>query len=154
MKVTPFVVTYSGMATGPSIKRCVEYLMMEAPATFGSAIEQVDIYAHCQSVEPIIDSLIGMHERFQTRLATLPFLKFNRRARLFEVSYVSQLSHSSSMFGSAETPLSSTEFNCLCREFAGALSLARRRLTRSDVFNIEALDRHLQRRVASLDEDA
>lgn len=154
MKVTPFVVTYNGMATGPSIKRCVEYLMTDAPSTFGAAIEQVDVYAHCQTTDLIADSFADMNARFQVRLATLPLLRFKRKSCLLEVSYASQILHSDAMFESSSGSLLVAEFNCLCREFAGVLSLARRRLTRSDAFDIDSLDSHLRNRLALLSEDA
>jgi hypothetical protein len=148
--VVPFVVTYNGMATGPCIKRCVEYLMSGAPPSFGILIERVDIYAHCQTRDPINPGLASMHERFQDRLATLPFLRLRRSPRLFEVSYASQLLHSGSMFRAEESVLPTVDFRLVCREFADALSSIRRRVKRSDGFDIDGLDEHLRRRLESL----
>ena len=31
MEIVPFIITYNGMATGPTVKRCVEYLMTDSP---------------------------------------------------------------------------------------------------------------------------
>jgi hypothetical protein len=149
--VVPFIVTCNSMATGPWVKRCAEYLMAGAPPGFGAAIERVDIYAHCQTREPIVASLAFMSERFQSRLATLPFLRFRRKARLFEVAYASGFVYAKSMFGAAEGSLSPADFKGLCREFAEALSLIRHRLKRSDDFDSDALNVHLQRRIGSLE---
>jgi hypothetical protein len=113
VEVVPFVVTYNGMATGPCIKRCVEHLMAEAPS-FGAAIDRVDLYPHCQTRDPIIAGLELMRDRFQARLATLPFVRFRRQSRLFEVAYASQWVHSGAMF-KAWVDLSPAEFGCLCR---------------------------------------
>jgi hypothetical protein len=151
VKIVPLIVTYNAMASGPCIKRCVEYLTAEGPASFGTAIEQIDIYPRCQTRDQIVPGLEFMIDRFQAGLATLPFIRFRRKARLFEVSYASEWVHSSEMFGASRIELSPTEFKCLCREFAAALSLVRRRIKKSDDFDVDAFEAHLQRRVESLD---
>lgn len=150
MEVVPFIVTYNGMATGPAVKRCLEALLGKRPRSFGSAIQRVDLYPHCQTREPIIAGLESMRERFQARLASLPFVRFRRKLRLFEVAYASQLVHSEAMFGSSAAGLFPAEFDCVCREFAVALSLIRRRVTRTDDFDVAGLEAHLQRRLESL----
>lgn len=150
MEVVPFVVTYNGMATGPAIKRCVEHLLGAPPPNFGDAIERVDLYPHCQTREPIVAGLEWMQDRFQTRLATLPFVRFRRKLRLFEVAYVSQWVHSKAMFESSELALSPADFDCLCREFVAAMSLIWPRLKRTDTFDVAGLEAHLQRRLESL----
>jgi len=149
VKVVAFVVTYNGMATGPCIRGCVEHLMADAP-NFGAAIERVDLYPHCQTLDPIIAGLESMLDRFQARLGTLPFIRFRRTARLFEVAYASQWVHSAAMFGSAVVDLPQAEFACLCREFAAALLLARRRIKQSDAFDVAELQSHLQQRLRLL----
>ena len=121
MEIVPFIVTYNGMATGPCIKRCVEYLTAEGPTSFGTAIERIDIYPRCQTRNPIDHGLKFMMDRFQAGLATLPFVRFRRKARLFEVSYASEWVHSSAIFGASTFELPPSKFKCLCREFAAAL---------------------------------
>jgi hypothetical protein len=150
VEVVPFVVTYNGMATGPAIKRCVAFLLGKRPRGFGAAIERVDLYPHCQTREPILAGLEAMRYGFEARLASLPFVRFRRKIRLFEVAYASQWVHSEAMIGSSETALSPAEFDCLCREFAAALSLIRRRVKRTDDFDVAGLEAHLQRRLESL----
>jgi hypothetical protein len=149
VEVVPFVVTYNGMATGPAIKRCVEHLMADAP-DFGLAIERVDLYVHCQTRDPIIAGLASMESRFQTRLATLPFVRFRRTDRLFEVAYASRWVHSDALFGAARVELPEAEFACLCREFAAALLLVRRRVKRADAFDAARLEAHLQQQLGLL----
>jgi hypothetical protein len=151
VEVVPFIVTYNGMASGPCVNRCVEHLMAGAPPSFGAAIERVDIYAHCQTREPVIYSLAFMYERFQGRLTTLPFLRFRRKTRLFEVAYASKLVHAEAMFRSAKTALPPADFNCVCREFADALSLIRHRVKRSDNFDLDGLDAQLKRQLEFLE---
>jgi hypothetical protein len=152
MRIVPFIVTYNGGATGPCITRCVEYLTAECPASFGTAIERIEIYVRCQTRDPMIAGLEFMMDRFQAGLATLPFIRFRRKARLFELSYASEWVHSSEMFGAARIELSPSEFDCLCREFVAALFLVRRRIKKSDDFDLDAFEAHLQRRVKSLDQ--
>ena len=91
-----------------------------------------------------------MHGRFQARLATLLFIRFRRKSRLFEIAFASQVVHANTMFDSAEAALSPTEFGCLCQEFAAALSWIRRRVARSDAFDADALEANLQQRLESL----
>jgi hypothetical protein len=150
VEIIPFIVTYNGMATGPCIKRCVEYLTAGGPDSFGTAIERIDIYPRCQTRDPFNPGLEFMLDRFRSGLATLPFIRFRRKARLFEVSYASEWVHSSAMFGASTVELSPSEFDCLCREFAAALALVRRRIKKSDDFNVDAFEAHLQRRVKCL----
>ena len=153
MDIVPFVVTYNGMATGPCVGRCVDYLMAHAPRSFGGAIERVEVYAHCQTREPIQASLSSLYERFQGRLTTLPYLRFRRKARLFEVAYASEFLHDKTLFGSDDASLSPADFKALCREFAAALSLIRRRVKPSDDFDLDGLDLHLRRRIETLESE-
>ncbi len=149
MEVVPFIVTYNGMATGPCINQCVDHLMEDAPP-FGRAINRVDLYPRCQTRDPILPGLEFMMERFQTGLETLPFIRFRRKARLFEVSFASQWIHSEAMFGSANIDLSPAEFRCVCYEFAEALLLVRQRVKPSDEFDVARLESHLLHRLKLL----
>ena len=150
MKVVPWVVTYNGMATGPCVYRCVEHLLGKRPRSFGSAIKQIELYPHCQTRERTLPTLGGMRKRFQTRLGTLPFVRFFRTRRLLEVAYASAFVHREELFEAANIELSRAEFAGLCREFAAALLLVRRRLKRSDDFDATGLEVHLQRRLELL----
>jgi hypothetical protein len=134
------------MATGPCVYRCVEHLLGKPPRSFGAAIEQVELYPHCQTREQTLPTLDGMWDRFQTRLGTLPFVRFFRTRRRFEVAYASAFVHREELFGRAKIELLPAEFILLCREFAAALLLVRRRLKRSDDFDT-AEEAQLQRRL-------
>lgn len=152
MKIEPSIVTYNGFASGPCVMQCIEYLRAQGPASFGAAIEQIDLYPRCQTSDPIVPGLETMHDRFQADLSTLPFIRFRRKAKLFELSYASEWVHSSAMFEEALIKLPSSEFKCLCREFAAALLFVRRRIKKTDDFDVDAFEYQLQRRVESLDE--
>lgn len=150
MKIVPFIVTPNGMATGPCIKRCTEYLTTGGSISFGTAIERIDLYPRCQTRDPIPPGLEYMTDRFQAGLESLPFIRFHRKARLFEISYASEWVHSSEFFGASKTELSTSDFTCLCREFSAALSFVRRRIKKSDDFNVDEFEAHLKRRIESL----
>ena len=150
MEVVPWVVTYNGMATGPCVRRCVEHLLGDPPRGFGAAIEQMELYPHCQTRDRVLPTLDGMWDRFQVRLGTLPFVRFFRTRRRFEVAYASAFVHREELFGAVKTELPPDEFDVLCREFAAALLLVRRRLKRSDDFDATGLEAHLQQRIAML----
>lgn len=147
VKVVPWVVTYNGMATGPCVYRCVAHLLGKRPRSFGAAIKQIELYPHCQTRERTLPTLEGIRKRFQTRLSTLPFVRFYRTRRLLEVAYASEFVHREELFEAATIELDPAEFDTLCREFAAALLLVRRRLKRSDDFDAAGLEAHLQRRL-------
>jgi hypothetical protein len=144
-------VTYNGMASGPCITRCSDYLTPNSDIPLGTAIEQIDIYARCQTLDPVIPGLDFMNDRFQAGLRTLPFIRFRRKAKLFELSYASRWTHTKEMFGSSDIELAPHEFSCICREFAEALLLIRGRLKASDDFDVDLFEKLLQRRVDDLD---
>jgi hypothetical protein len=150
VEVVPWVVTYNGMATSPCVYRCVEHLLGKKPRSFGTAIELVELYPHCQTREQTLPTLDRMWDRFQVRLGTLPFVRFFRTRRRFEVAYASAFVHRKELFGAAKTELPADEFALLCREFAAALLLVRRRLKRVDDFDAAGLEAHLQQRLSAL----
>ncbi len=150
MKIIPLIVTCNGGGSGPCIMRCVEYLIGEGPVSFGTAIEKIELYPRCQTRDPIILGDEFLMDRFQAGLATLPFLRFSRKARLFEISYASEWVYSKAMFGASIIELPSSEFQLFCREFANALSLVRRRIKKSDDFDVEGFEAHLHRRIEQL----
>ncbi len=153
MKIFAYIVTYNGGGSGPCIMQCVEYLTAGGPATFGTAIEQIEIYPRCQTRDPIAPGCEFLMDRFQAGLATLPFIRFRRKPKLFEVSYASEWLFSKEMFGAEMIELPPSEFNCLVREFAAALSLVRRRVKKSDDFDVDGFEAHLQCRVEDLGRD-
>jgi hypothetical protein len=152
VEIVPFIVTYNGMAASPSVKRCTEHLTAEGPISFGTAIKRIDIYIRCQTRDPTVPGLEFLMDRFQAGLATLPFIRFRRRDRLFELSYESAWVHSREMFGASITELPPAEFDLLCRELVTVLLLVRRRIKKSDDFDVDAFEAHLQRRVECLDQ--
>jgi hypothetical protein len=154
LRIEPYIVTYNGMACGPCITRCSDYLAPESAASFGTAIEQIDIYARCQTRDPIIPGLEFMMDSFQAGLSTLPFIRFRRKARVLELSYASDWMHSEDMFGTSGIELPRPEFICLCREFAASLFLVRGRLRKSDDFEVDRFELLLQSRVESLDRES
>lgn len=134
------------MECGPELNRCAAYLLIDMPPHLGAAIERVDIYPRCQTSDPIDQSLVQLNNRFQENLEKLPFIRFKRKEKLLEVSYLSKFIYSSSM----KPPLPPADFACLCREFAWALTQARKRLKKTDDFNIDLLEKHLEARLATL----
>lgn len=152
MKIVPLIMAYNSGGSGPCIMRCVEYLTAGGPKSFGTAIEQIEIYARCQTRDPIVPGSQSLMDEFQAGLATLPYIRFQRKAKLFVVSYASEWLYSWAMLGASVIELPSPEFRCLVREFAAALALVRRRIKKSDDFDVDAFETHLQRRVESLDQ--
>jgi hypothetical protein len=151
MRVTVWMVTYNEMGSGPCIQKCVDFLLAQAPMDLGDAIAEVDIYARCQTSEPIIASLKELYDRFQENLKTLPYLQFIRKRRRFDISYASRIVHEGAMFHSNDYALSVSDFRCLVGELAEALGLMRRRLKKSDQFDLDRFESHLRDRVLRAD---
>ena len=154
MQIFAYMVTYDGGGSGPCIMRCIEYLTAGAPESFGTAIEQIEIYPRCQSRDPIAPDSEFLSDRFQAGLATLPFVRFRRKSKLVEVSYASEWLFSKEHFSASETELPTNEFKCLVREFAEALLMVRQRITKSDDFDLNAFEAHIRRRLEDLDQHA
>ena len=49
MKTQILTVTYNGMGGHPVLSSAGDFLLLDAPESFGSAIDEVEIYAHLQS---------------------------------------------------------------------------------------------------------
>ena len=151
MKVVPWVVTYNRWESGPWLERCVEYLLGSPPRGFGTAIEVVELHAHCHDPAPTPPLVVEERERFQAQLAVLPLVRFRRSRRRFEVAYASAFVRRVDLRGHLGiVRLSAGEFALLCQEFAAALLLARRRLKRTDDFDLAGLEAHLHGRLALL----
>jgi hypothetical protein len=153
MKVVVFVTTYNGLATGPFISCCGDFLLENAPS-FGTTIQEIELYPHCDSGEPTLRTLESMRDRFQDRLTTLPIFRVYRRYRRAFVSYRSCWLYSGKFFG-ADAHFPDPElFSTLCHEMVSAMDLLGRRIKPADDFNMLEFRAHLQRRLAALPTDA
>jgi hypothetical protein len=150
MKVEPWIIIYNGGSTGPCIYRCMEYLLGKRPRSFGTAVAEVELYAHCHTRARTEPGLGGMRKEFDARLATFPYVRFARARRQLVVHFASNFIHRDSLFGASDLDLPTNDFALLCREFAAALLLIRTRLKKSDAFDVVGLEEHLQRRLAPL----
>lgn len=154
IEVKAYIVTYNAMGGDPSLVRCVDFLLVNAPSSFGSAIKEVEIYAHCQSRGRPLKTLGFMRARFRERILKLPNVSFHRKARRFVVSYLSQLPVPVGMFGENATRLlSPRDFATYCQEFATALLMIEKRLKPTDDFDMHSLRTHLQQRLSSFPKD-
>jgi hypothetical protein len=153
VKIAPFIVFYDGMGTGPSLRLCVDFLLMNAPPSFGSAIKQVDIYAHCRSRGRIKKTLDSMSERFRVWVQTLPKVWFRRKSQLFEIAYFSRLLYFKEMFGSNRRPLDLRYFITFCQEFGSVLMMIEERLKPTDDFDLTAFRTHIEQRLSDLPND-
>lgn len=150
MTVVPWIVTHNGLSTGPCVYECVEHPLGNPPRDFGTAVEQIELYPRCQTRGKVLPSLDEMWDRFQSLRSNPPFVRFRRTRRLVEITYTSDFVYREELFGAVPMKLTPAEFVGLCREFADALMLIRRRLKRSDDFDLAGLEAHLQLRVSQL----
>lgn len=152
MKVIPWIVTYNGMGTGPSIKQCAGFLLTNAPS-FGSSVTQIEIYAHCRTRGRAVKNLDFMRDRFRARVLTLPKVWFRRKRKLIEVAYFSRMWSVEAMFGEDPPPLDLRSFRTFCQEFGSAMLMIEERVRPADNFNLAAFRLHVQERLSELPED-
>src|SRR6266404_1748238 len=142
--------TYDGMA-GHEVLSCVsDFLLLNAPESFGPAIEKIEIFAHLENRR--IPRSISPERRkyFRQRLAKLPLTLFQRHYRRFELSYLSHLGMAEDLAREDSQRLSISLFHRACHEVVSALSLIRERLAPTDKFDFEAFYSCLQRRLQQL----
>lgn len=149
MRAAVFVTTYNGLAAGPFVSCCIDFLLDEAP-NLGAAIDVIELYPHCDTSDPIPPTQSGMVERFESRLQTLPIVRVYRRYRRAFVSYRSAWTHSSAFFGREISHPDLLTFNANTGEMADALDLLRTKFKASDDFDVSAFRSHLRKRMTAL----
>ena len=150
MKITFSLVTYNGMGGHPALSFVGDFLLLEAPTSFGEALATVDIYAHLQSSGPPLETLKSLRERFRERLKTLPLAWFRRKKCLLEIAYFSRVGTAEELLEQESKVISLIQFCDACREVVSLLSIIRKRLKKGDDFDKEALDSYLLRRLTEL----
>jgi plasmid stability protein len=139
--------TYDGMHGHAVLSDVSDFLLLNAPQSFGPTIEKIEIYAHLdnrripRSVSP------DRRKYFRERLAKLPLLVFQPKNRRFELSYFSQLGMAEDLAREDSQRSSIPLFRRACHEVVSALSLIRERLKPDDKFDFEAFNSFLQRRL-------
>jgi hypothetical protein len=150
VNINVVIVTYNGMGGHPVLSYVGDFLLLNAPGSFGSAITTVDIYAHVQSSGRPIKTLKLLADRFQKRLKTLPLMWFKRKKCLFEIAYFSKFADSAEIFERELQSVSLTLFHDACREIVSVLLMIRKRLKTTDDFEIDAFESYLHRRLGQL----
>ena len=150
MKIHISIVTYNGGGGHPVLSFIGDFLLLNAPESFGSAITSVEIYTHLRSSSPPHKSLEELRERSEARLKILPLAWFKRKNFLFEIAYLSELGDAEELFEQESKSISLSLFHDACREIVSVLSMIRKRLKAADDFDVEAFDSYLQRRLDQL----
>jgi hypothetical protein len=145
-----WIVIYNGGGGNSVVSFLGDFLLLGAPASFGSAIETVHIYAHFRNKGRPKKTLESMAKSFRKRLKTLPLVWFKRKKRVFEIAYFSKLASVEEVCEPKSKHPSLALFRDGCREIVSALSLIRERLKPTDDFDFEGFDSHLQRRLGQL----
>src|ERR1700722_18004742 len=153
MRITPWLVNYNGMGTGPSLQLCVDFLLLNAPRSFGPAIREVEIFAHCHNRGRTKKTLQFMRDRFRENLATLPKVWFRRKTKVVQIAYFSRVIFSDELFAEDERPLELCPFVTLCREFGSVLSIVEQRLKPNDQFDVAALKKQIENQLGGLPGD-
>jgi hypothetical protein len=149
MRAAAFVTTYNGLAAGPFISCCVDFLFAELPP-LGTLLAELELYPHCVTAESVLPSLETLAARFTERLAELPITGVYRRRRYAFVSYRSAWIYRAGLFGRGVNHPDLSEFSLLTREMADALRLLCKKFRVTDDFDVAAFSAHVGARVASL----
>ncbi len=144
------LLTHNAGGGHPLLSHVGEFLLLNAPASFGSAIATVDTYAHFRSRGRPKKTLDFLGERYRERLKSLPLDWFKRKKCLFEIAYLSKLGDAEEMLEQKSKSLSLPLFCDGCREVVSVLSVIQKRLKGTDEFDYAAFDAHLQRRLGEL----
>ena len=150
MRIFIGFLTYDGLGDHEVLDAVADFLLLNAPASFGPALEKIELVAHLDNRR--IPGSISPERRkyFRERLAKLPFKVFQRHYRRFELSYLSHLGMAEDLTREDSQPLSVPLFRRACHEVVSALSLIRESLTPADKFDFEAFDSCLQRSLQRL----
>ena len=149
MEIRPFVVTSTGMAFGPCIQECADFLV-EKSLDFGSAVSLVELYLHCESADEMNPRLEFMVDRFNDQIKSLPKIWFRRKKHQIDISFRSQWIHRKEFFGSKHIKLCDNEFQILCKELADAFCLIEKRIKRSDSFETARFLEHINSQLEKL----
>lgn len=150
LKIYIGFLTYDGMGGHEVLDGVANFLLLNAPASFGPAIETIVIHAHLENKRLPRSISPERRKYFRERLAKLPLMVFQRRNRRFELSYLSHLGMAEDLAGEDSQRLSVALFRRACHEVVSALSMIRESLAPGDKFDFEAFDSCLQRRLQRL----
>jgi hypothetical protein len=122
----------------------------------GSLVNEIELYPHCATADPVEPQFEDMLARFQARCSTLPIVRVYRRHKRAFVSYASKWVHTDAAFGAATVHPDSQAFETITCEMAGALCLLTPRFKSSDDFAVKRLALHVTDRASKLppDQDA
>ena len=150
MRIFIGFLTYDGMGGHEVLDGVANFLLLNAPASFGPTLEKIEIHAHLENRRIPRSISPDRRKYFRERLAKLPRTVFQRRNRRFELSYRSHLGMAEDLLLDYSQRLSIPLFRRACHEVVTALSLIRERLTPADQFDFEAFNSCLQRSLQRL----
>jgi hypothetical protein len=142
--------TYDGMGGHEVLDGVENYLLLNAPASFGPALEKIELHAHLENRRIPRSITPDRRKYFRDRLAKLPLTIFQRRNRRFEISFLSHLGMAEDLTREYSQRFSVALFRRACHEVVSALSLIRESLTPADKFDFEAFNSCLQRSLQRL----
>jgi len=142
--------TYDGMGGHEVLDCAADYLLLNAPASFGAALENIVLLPHLENRHIPRSISPDRRKYFGDQLAKLPRTVFQRRNRRFELSYLSHLGMAEDLASRGPQRLSIPLFHRACHEVVSALSLSRESLAPTDNFDFEAFNSCLQRRLQRL----
>jgi hypothetical protein len=147
MKIETRIVTYNGMGGHPVLSFVGDFLLLEAPKTFGSAITSIEIYSNVRSIGPPKKGQKELLDRFEKRIKKLPLYRFRRKAFYFEIAYVSSLGSAEELFERESKTVSVSLFHDACQEIVSTLTAIKKSLKATDNFDFQAFASHLHRRL-------
>lgn len=141
VKIDLNLVSYNGMGGHPTLSFVGDLLLGLPRPSFGTAVGQIEAYAHLDSDGPTLPTLGPLRQRFRERVATMPQAWFRRKTKRIELAYHSRLGSADDLLerkskraGSEDIPLARRA----CAELAAALDAVRKRIRTTDDFDTVA----------------
>lgn len=138
VKIDLHLVSYNGMGGHHTLSFVGDLLLGLPRPSFGTAVGQIEAYAHLDSDGSTLPTLERLRQRFRDRVATMPQAWFRRKTKRIELAYHSRLGSADDLLkgksrrtGSKDIPLIRRAYS----ELAAALEVVRKRVRPTDDFD-------------------
>lgn len=133
--------TYNCYGGHPTLSLLGDFLLLDAP-DFGDAIKEIELILRFADSGPPERTLEGMYESFHANQATMPLVTYRRSKGRMEIAVASSVMDGRDWKASRE--LSLELFKRGFDEVIQALSLMRKRLKKTDAFDLDAFLAHCE----------
>jgi hypothetical protein len=154
VRISVSLVSYNAMGGHPALSFAGDLLLGRPAPAFGSAVRQIEAYAHLDGDGPTLPTLEPLRERFRERVARMPQAWFRRKTKRIEVAYLSRLGSADDLIAGKPRRTGLGDVLLVrraCTELTAALDAARKRIAAADDFDADAFFAFLSSREKVID---